>query len=104
MFMWACKYHFKVDLKKKNMNFFFLVNRVGESCTNILTSWDACKAEMSCGVFVLVLTYLGLLSSLHTAGNRPEASRHLRRPSETAKAQPQPSSANRVRAPLFLVM
>lgn len=47
---------------------------------------------------LLVLTHLALIS---TAGNRPEASRHLRHPHQAAQTQPQPPSANRVRAPLL---
>lgn len=43
-------------------------------------------------------------SPLHTVGNRPEASRHLCGPCEAAKTQPQPSSANRVRASLRSVV
>lgn len=62
-----------------------------------------CRVEMLCVLLnvLSLLTNLGLLPSIYIAGNCPEASRHLRRPSETAKTQPQPSSANRVRPALF---
>lgn len=42
--------------------------------------------------------------STPTAGNCPEAPGHLRHPSEAAKTQPQPSSANRVRISLFSLL
>lgn len=83
------------------MNLSFKWSELPTAAETLVSLLHAVK--MSCGEFVVFLYYFWHIwaPSLHTVGNCPEASRHLRCPSEAAETEPQPSSANRVRASLF---